>query len=142
MAEMNKETELLQALLKRQGHFATNPRLRLFRTLQKGGSFTTKALLKRLPQDDQATVYRNLKLFEELGVIRRLQAGWSSKFELSDIFQHHHHHLTCTKCGRVIVLRVNPALEEMISRMSVHSGFQPLDHQLEIKGLCRTCQHN
>ncbi len=136
---MQRETDFFHALLKRQGHFATKPRLRLFKALQTGAS-SVKELVKKLPKDDQATVYRNLKLFEGLGVIRKLQMGWHSKFELSDIFQHHHHHLTCSKCGRVIILRANPMLEEIISRLSVKNGFQPLDHQLEIRGLCRQCQ--
>ncbi len=136
---MNRELELFDGLLKRQGYFATKPRRRLFKALQ-GGSTTVKELLIKLPKDDQATVYRNLKLFEQLGVIRKLQVGWRAKYELSDIFQHHHHHLTCSKCGRVIILRANPMLEEMISRLSVKNGFQPLDHQLEIRGLCRECQ--
>jgi len=136
---MDREAELLQGLLKRQGYFATKPRLRLFKALQNGSS-TVKELILRLPKDDQATVYRNLKLFEQLGVIRKLYMDRHSKFELSDIFQHHHHHLTCSKCGRVIILRANPVLEEIISRLSVKNGFQPLDHQLEIRGLCQTCQ--
>lgn len=137
---MNREVELFQTLLKRQGFFATKPRVRLFKLLQSGGSFTTKELIKRSNSADQATIYRNLKLLEQLGVIRKLQIGSKTKFELSDIFQHHHHHLACSKCGRVIILRVNPVLEEIISRMSVKNGFQPLDHQLEIRGLCRNCQ--
>ncbi len=136
---MDRETTLFRDLLKRQAYFATKPRLRLFKTLQKGSS-TVKELVARLPKDDQATVYRNLKLFEQLGVIHKLHMGWNSRYELSDIFQHHHHHLTCSKCGRVIILRADPMLEEIISRLSVKNGFQPMDHQLEIRGLCRTCQ--
>jgi len=136
---VTRETDFLRELLKRQGYFATKPRIRLFKALQNGSS-TVKELVSRLPKDDQATVYRNLKLFEQLGVIRKIQIGRHAKYELSDIFQHHHHHLTCSSCGRVIILRANPVLEELISRLSVKNGFQPLDHQLEIRGLCRTCQ--
>lgn len=136
---MTRETELFQALLKQQGYFATRPRLRLFKALQKG-STTVKELLTHLTKDDQATVYRNLKLFEKLGVVRKLQAGWHSRYELSDIFQRHHHHLTCSKCNRVTVLKAHPVLEELISRLGVKNGFVPLDHQLEIRGICRQCQ--
>ena len=136
---MNKELELLESLLKRQGYFTTKPRRRLFKALQNGSS-TVKELVGRLPKDDQATVYRNLKLYEQLGVVRKLHIGRQAKYELSDIFQHHHHHLTCSTCGRVIILRANPVLEEIISRLSVKNGFVPMDHQLEIRGLCRNCQ--
>lgn len=137
---INKEVELLLALLGRHNQFATKPRLELFGVLQNRGSFSIKELLGDLPDENQATLYRNLKLFEQLGVIRKLHIGWQARFELSDIFQHHHHHLTCSNCNRVIILRANPVLEEIIGRLSVKNGFLPTDHQLEIRGLCRACQ--
>jgi len=32
------------------------------------------------------------------------QIGWKYKLELSNAFQHHHHHLTCLQCGGVTPL--------------------------------------
>lgn len=137
---MNRETDLLKALLKRHGYSVTKARLALFKALGSKASQTTQELIDRLSKEDQATVYRNLNLFEELGIIRRLHIGKFSRFELSDIFRHHHHHLACTNCGRVIILTMNPVLEEIIGRLSIKSGFRPLDHQLEVRGLCQACQ--
>ena len=101
---------------------------------------TMDQLITRLPTQDQATVYRNIKIFEDLGIVSRVHIAGQSKVELSDIFQHHHHHLTCTSCGRVTILKENSLVESEIEKITLALRFKPLDHQLEIRGLCSTCQ--
>lgn len=137
---MSPELKRFKALLISHGYFVTRPRLLLFTTLQQHNTLTIHELIGLLDRHDQATVYRNIKLFERLGIINRLQLGWHSKLELSDVFQHHHHHLTCTACGRVIVLDEHPVIEREIAMTCQRRSFKPLDHQLEIRGLCHTCQ--
>lgn len=136
---MNKELRFFRELLIARGYFVTKPRLRLFAILQQHNTLTIRELIARLPQQDPATVYRNIKVFEELGIISRLQLGWQSKLELSDKFEHHHHHFSCINCGKVIVLEKNPILEREIEQLSNRQSFKPLDHQLEIRGLCSDC---
>lgn len=126
-------------LLKQNRQFVTKPRMRLFAILQKHNALLINELITLLDKHDQATVYRNIKVFERLGIISRLQLGWHSKLELSDIFRHHHHHLTCLKCSKVIVLKENSVIEKEISRVTQKLNFKPTDHQLEIRGLCQTC---
>jgi Fur family ferric uptake transcriptional regulator len=137
---MSVESKRFKALLKSHGHFMTKPRLRLFTILQEHSILTIPELIALLERHDQATVYRNIKLFEELGVINRLRLGWNSKLELSDMFQHHHHHLTCISCGKVIALPEDELIEERIGTISRTNHFKAVDHQLEIRGLCTTCQ--
>jgi len=137
---MQTELQLFRSRIKKHGCFITEPRVRLFTVLQKHGSLTIFELISNLPDQDQATVYRNIKLFEELGIINRLWLGWKSKLELSDIFHHHHHHFTCLSCGKVMVLIEDFALEKQIEHISRKGGFQPSDHQLEIRGYCKNCK--
>lgn len=114
--------------------------MRMFGLLQHHPAVTIKQLLELVEKHDRTTVYRNIDLFERLGIITRLQLGWHTKLELSDIFHHHHHHMTCVKCGKVTILRENPELEHHIAILSKRARFKPTDHQLEIRGLCQTCQ--
>ncbi len=137
---MSPEIKRFRLLLKNNGHFITKPRLRLFTILQNHKTLTVHELITLLDIHDQATVYRNIKVFEDLGIISRLQLGWHSKLELSDIFQHHHHHMTCNGCGKVLILKDNQTIEAEIARISRTSGFKAVDHQLEIRGLCKACQ--
>ncbi len=138
--DMSVELDRFKQVLKNNGHFVTKPRLRLFGHLQNHKVVTVSQLISLLSHHDQATVYRNIKIFEGLGIISRLQLGWHSKLELSDTFQHHHHHMTCLKCGKVTVLNEDPAIEKQIEHMSARSNFKPIHHQLEIRGLCHICK--
>ncbi|MDZ7744836.1 MAG: transcriptional repressor [Candidatus Saccharibacteria bacterium] len=51
------------------GHFVTKQRMRLFFIMQKHNALTIRDLIKLLPRQDQATVYRNIRVFERLGII-------------------------------------------------------------------------
>lgn len=127
-------------LLKSSGHFVTTPRMRLFSVLQNRPALTMQELIPLLDRHDQVTVYRNITLFEELGIVNRLRLGWQTKIELSDIFRHHHHHFTCVSCGKVINLPEDPTIEKHISLLAKNDGYKTMDHQLEIRGLCPACQ--
>ncbi len=136
---MITDTARFKEYLKKKGYFATRQRVDLFNLLQKRDALAIPQLLALLPRQNQSTVYRNINVFEELGIINKLKLGWHSKLELSDVFQHHHHHLTCNNCGRIINLPENSAIENAITSLSSSQNFQPTDHQLEIRGLCQTC---
>lgn len=128
-------------ILGKSGNFATKQRVDLFKYLQAHPEVTIKKLIEDLASQDQATIYRSIKLFETLGVINRLQLGWNSKLELSSKFHDHHHHMTCTSCGKVIAWEEDPTIELRIQTVAMKLGFSPQDHQLEIRGLCRNCQY-
>ena len=136
------EFRRFKKLLQDTGHFVTMPRMRLFAVLQKKTALTLKELIKHSDRYDQATVYRNVDLFERLGIINRVQLGWHTKIELSDIFQHHHHHMTCVNCGEVSDLHEDSVIEHHIVKLAKENGFEAMDHQLEIRGLCRSCQRH
>ncbi len=87
------------------GHSLTRARLAVFRALQDKEPLAMAEVARACAgKADRASVYRAVALFEELGIVKRLQIGWKYKLELSDAFHHHHHHLTCLKCGRVDTL--------------------------------------
>lgn len=96
-------------------------------------------LAERASGVDRASVYRTVALFERLGIVQRLNTGWKYKIELTDKFAEHHHHLTCTHCGRTITMNESE-LEVLISKLAAHHNFAPTSHQIEIQGLCERCQ--
>jgi Fur family ferric uptake transcriptional regulator len=139
IANMNEEIKEFKRLLKIHRYYVTKARLRLFAILQNHPALTIKELIKLSAKNDQATVYRNIIVFEKLCIVSRLQLGWHSKLELSDMFRYHHHHLTCTTCGDVVALPDNQILEREISQLAKSHDFKPSDHQLEIRGTCKNC---
>lgn len=137
---MSPELQKFKTVMRQNGSFVTKQRLELFKYLQASPAVTINKLITDLPGQDQATVYRNIKLFERLGIATRLQLGWNSKLELSSSYHDHHHHMSCTSCGKVVAWEEDPAIELRIQTLALKLGFIPEDHQLEIRGLCQSCQ--
>ena len=88
---------------------------------------------------DRASLYRIIGLFEKLGVAQRLYIGWKHKVELSDIFSHHHHHIACMGCGKLIAIREDNEIEQLIHSLAKRNRMTAERHQLEIQGYCETC---
>jgi Fe2+ or Zn2+ uptake regulation protein len=88
----------------------------------------------------QSSAYRNLTVLCEAGVARRL-AGTDDlgRFELAeDLTGHHHHHLVCSRCGRVDAFE-DPALETAIEALSARVGYRVAEHDVVLRGACDSC---
>jgi len=66
------------------------------------------------------------------------------RFENGDIryehrhLGHHHDHMICTKCGKIIEFK-DDQLESLQSRIVSNYGFHMLQHQMNIYGICSEC---
>lgn len=89
---------------------------------------------------DRVSVYRNIELFEKLGIVHRIYVGWKYKLELSDQFMKHHHHLTCLKCEKIIDIEDEKHITQFIQEVAGKFGFEPRHHQFEIDGYCSECK--
>lgn len=137
---MTDSKELFQKTLKNSGQSLTKSRQVVFKSLQGQEPQTMQAVVKACKgKVDRASVYRNIALFERLGIVQRLQIGWKYKLELSDKFHHHHHHLTCLQCGRTFTLEEDQQLETQLRLLAARHRFKMRGHQLEIHGLCQNC---
>ena len=136
---MLEPLQQLREQLKIHNHSLTAPRRAVFDALQGQEPQTMHEVVARCPGIDRASVYRTIALFEHLGIVQRLQIGWKYKLELTGAFAHHHHHLSCNKCGRIIPLPEDSVLEKRLSLLAGSQNFQPQDHQLEIRGFCVDC---
>jgi Fur family ferric uptake transcriptional regulator len=99
------------------------------------------AVASHLPQ---SSVYRNLAVFEETGLVQRLVgAGDFARFELAEDLLGHHHHLVCRSCGTMHDVELPHELEADIERaltaLARRRRFQLQGHRLDLIGLCRTC---
>jgi Fur family transcriptional regulator, ferric uptake regulator len=80
-----------------------------------------------------ATVYRTVRLFEEAGIIDRLdfRDGRSRYEEHTD---DHHDHLIDMKTGQVIEF-VDPEIEALQEAIARKLGYRLVDHRLELYGV-------
>lgn len=132
--------ETLKTLLKENGSSLTRSRRLVFDLLLNQEPQTMQVLASRANGEvDRATIYRSIELFERLGIVNRLNIGWKYKVELSEIFSGHHHHMSCTNCGKITSLPPSPMLETMIDSVAAKTSFSPRGHSLEVYGLCPAC---
>jgi Fur family transcriptional regulator, ferric uptake regulator len=92
---------------------------------------------RRLPNISLGTVYRNLVLLSELGLILRLDLyGTRMHF---DGTTENHYHVRCVHCGRVEDVPVNPRglIEEITGQLT---NYTVISHKLEFVGLCPRCK--
>ena len=83
------------------------------------------------PRISLATVYRTIKLFEEAGIIEKLDIGdGRSRYEEAG---EHHEHLIDVESGEIIEFQ-NEELEEMKRQVALNMGYELVDHRLELFG--------
>ncbi|RLJ59316.1 Fur family manganese uptake regulator [Litoreibacter meonggei] len=80
-----------------------------------------------------ATVYRTVKLFEEAGLLERLEFG-DGRSRYEDAERDHHDHLIDMQTGEVIEF-VDPEIEELQERIAKRLGYKLKGHRLELYGV-------
>ena len=124
---MKAETILSQA-----GYKLTRPRLAVLKCLQKQNRlFSARDLFKKIKNVDQASVYRTLKIFEELSVVNTEIVNKEKLYCLAD---HPHHHVICRKCG---YSEEFPCIKKQ--EYKKFKNFTDLRHQLTLVGVCGKC---
>ncbi len=92
----------------------------------------------QVPDISLATVYRNLSLFKEQGLITSL--GTVKGVERFDGNTEPHVHFICTQCGSVLDLPEISVPEELNSAVARSSGGRVNNCQLSFTGICGECR--
>ncbi|NSW76385.1 MAG: transcriptional repressor [Candidatus Atribacteria bacterium] len=93
-----------------------------------------------------ATVYRNLELLSQMGIVHRVNFGDGKEhYEIARIPALHHHHLVCTVCGRVIDYQdfrkeEHEFMEGLGRVLETKYDFLIQSHQLYFYGICKDCR--
>lgn len=133
--------QILEKVLKDNGYSVTAPRRVVCELLHGQEPLSMHELnLRAQGKLDRASLYRTIGLFEQLGLVQRIYIGWKYKIELSDIFTHHHHHISCLGCGKIVAITEEDEIEALISRLASKHGFTAGSHQLEVRGYCPACK--
>lgn len=118
----------------------TSPRLQVYSILSESDKpLSMNQLIALCAPLDRVTIYRVIELFEKISVVHKIQIGWKYKLELNDPFQHHHHHISCTKCGKVVNIEEPAGLEKSLKKLGQEVGFVIEQHTLELSGVCKDC---
>lgn len=126
---------------KAQTYRMTQQRRVILEELRKAKSHSSadevyEMVRKRLPRISLGTVYRNLETLSELGEIRKLELGGTTKrFDWDPSM---HYHILCVNCGRVDDAPVAP-LNQLENELYGATVFTIIGHRLQFTGLCPEC---
>jgi Fur family peroxide stress response transcriptional regulator len=96
-----------------------------------------KALEGKFPNMSVATVYNNLRVFKDIGLVKELTYGdASSRFDYNTT---KHYHVICESCGKIVDFHY-PSLDEVEALAETVTGFEVSHHRLEIYGTCPDCK--
>lgn len=96
-----------------------------------------KALEGKFPNMSVATVYNNLRVFKDIGLVKELTYGdASSRFDYNTS---KHYHVICESCGKIVDFHY-PSLDEVEALAETVTGFEVSHHRMEIYGTCPDCK--
>jgi Fe2+ or Zn2+ uptake regulation protein len=138
---------MVARLLEREEQRYTPVRRSLVTALLAAGRPLTAAEVRAAASDvPQSSVYRNLADLEQAGAVVRVAAADEfTRFELAEgLTDHHHHHLLCRGCGKVVDFELPRAVEQSVSRAVLaaaeREGFRSEAHRVDLVGRCPACR--
>lgn len=114
--------------------------LHVFQNLPRGNHLSAEELHDLLAQRDEpislSTIYRSVKLMSRMGILRELELAEGHKhYELNQPYPHHHHHMVCIQCNKTIEFKNDSILKQSLKQVE-KEGFQLIDCQLTVMGIC------
>lgn len=93
---------------------------------------------KNVPEISFDTIYRNLEILGQLGIVHQIRVRGGDRFELEF---NHHHHLICLGCNNVVCLERCPINQEQLAEARKHN-FKVINHCFDIYGYCAKCKYS
>ena len=124
------------------GYFVTEPRRVVAEMVaERDSHFTANDLVIEAKRArlgvGRATVFRALELFEQLGLLERLDLP-NGAHAYVVCQPAHHHHVICTGCGRTAEVG-DLGMSSIATEVESQTGFALDSHRIELYGLCPAC---
>ncbi|MFP4634604.1 MAG: Fur family transcriptional regulator [Nitriliruptoraceae bacterium] len=136
---------IVEEQLRRSRQRYTPGRRELVEVLHAAGRpVTIPELMREGASQSQSSLYRNLAILEQCGAVHRLAStDDAARYELTEQLSEHHHHVVCSRCGRIDDVTLPPAIERALSEAAdearQQSDYLVESHRLELVGTCAEC---
>jgi Fur family ferric uptake transcriptional regulator len=132
-------TDLLEREMIRNGHRVTAPRRALLTAMRGlGDHFTAEGIAAASPGVGRATVFRTLRLLQEIGTVCQVVLDDGTlQYRLAS--GGHHHHIVCSNCGTVNDF-ASCDIQGLLGELARRTGYEIEAHRLEVYGLCSVCR--
>jgi Fur family ferric uptake transcriptional regulator len=125
MLQSRQRRQILEVFLKTEKHPTINDLYDMVR--------------KKNPKIGLATVYRAMRVICDAGLARETDFEDGTKRFEHEYKHQHHHHLVCTKCGRVIEI-TSPRLEKLQKNLAKKHNFTVTKDTMKMFGVCEACR--
>ena len=127
--------------MKQETYRNTKQRTRILEVLCKTTSHPTAnwiydQLKPEFPSLSLGTVYRNLGILEEQGLLKKLRSG--STFDRYDAITKPHTHFCCTECGNIFDMR-EIEISDMLQTANKQTPHNIHEINLSYMGVCEQC---
>lgn len=92
---------------------------------------------RRLPRISLGTVYRNLEILSEYGMIGKLELGGTQKRFDGNV--RNHYHVRCIRCGSIKDVPMEP-LTIIENTLNELTDYEIIGSRLEFIGVCPRCR--
>ena len=125
--------------LKENGYRVTATREAVNKVLyDHKGAFTIEMVSDALPGIRRATIFRTVRLFQDLGIICRVNMeGGAVRYQLASTGEHHHHFI-CTVCG-VVTEFIDAHIDQAVNRQAQGADFELNSHTIDLYGVGSCC---
>ena len=135
---INPKQQSIEARCESAGLRMTDQRRIIAKTLQNSSDHPDVEQLysravKKDPGISIATVYRTVKLFEEAGILDRVEFN-DGRSRYEDAERDHHDHLIDLQTGEILEFFDNE-IEKLQEKISEKFGYKLLGHKLELYGI-------
>ncbi|MDA9129073.1 transcriptional repressor [Candidatus Gracilibacteria bacterium] len=125
-------------ILRKKKKSVTPERKMLFETMNRFHIFSALDIESACPSIGRASIFRSIKLFCEIGVLRRvsLEAGLE-QYEINS-HDNHHEHMKCETCGKVFSFE-SGFICKLLNKVAKNHNFSLKEHSINLFGNCEHC---
>jgi Fe2+ or Zn2+ uptake regulation protein len=144
ISEMDIDQLAASQLKKINQRYTKNRRQVIAILLEATKPITINQILESDSELAQSSVYRNLAILEQAGlVVRIITNDDHAHYELAEHILDHHHHIICSPCGEILDFhlstKIEKALESSLKEIADDFGFSIDRHRLDLLGTCGDC---
>ena len=128
----------IENILKSHWKSITAERKEIFAFLETKHIFSSQEVLERFPNLGRASIFRTIRLFLEIGILRRVTLGERSEtYEINED-EHHHEHMKCVICQKIMSFDS----QNICKKIFQHLQFVLIINILKIKSLLHMLRKN
>lgn len=95
-------------------------------------------LKEEFPSLSMGTVYRNLTILQEQGLVKKIENG--STFDRFDANITPHYHFICEECGAIkdLEVEIDESIDKIVTKLTPHTIKR---HKIDFYGICTSCKN-